>query len=90
MPLTFAPQANEEMKGIAKHTMEGAGIGLEWTVFRVPFLTEEPEKGVYAGDLVAGYPWTGTLSREGQAKWLLTEIEDRKWVGKMPMLNDAC
>ena len=89
MPLIFTPQGNEEMKGIAKHTIEGAGTELEWTVFRVPFLTEGPDKGVYAGDLTARYPWTGTLSREGQAIWLLKEIEERKWVGKMPMLNDA-
>lgn len=89
IPLIFAPQGNEEMKGIAKHTIEGAGTELEWTVFRVPFLTDAPDKGVYAGDLTAEYPWIGTLSRQSQAKWLLTEIEDRKWVGKMPMLNDA-
>ena len=89
IPLIFAPQGLEEMKGIASNSIDGAGTELEWTVFRVPFLTDEPEKGVYAGDLLAGYPWTGTLSRVGQAIWLLREIEERKWVGKMPMLNDT-
>ena len=76
------------MKALGMVTMAEAGTALEWTVFRVPFLTNEPDRGVYAGELNDRYPWTGTLSREGQAKWLLKEIEERRFVAKLPELND--
>jgi hypothetical protein len=89
MPYLFAPQGNEEMKGIAKNSIEGAREGLDWTVFRVPLLTEGPDKGVFAGELDRNFPWTGTLNREGQAKWLLREIQEARWLGKAPMLVDA-
>jgi hypothetical protein len=77
------------MTEIVKLNIELAGKELEWTVLRVPFLTDGPGRSVVAGELNATYPWTRTLSQKGQAKWLLKEVDEREFVGKYPVLNDA-
>lgn len=106
MPLLMVPQGNAEMKGIAEAVVQfaesdevrdGDGQGrqqLEWTVFRVPFLTDNPDLSL---DVVAGtferhnkesggFSGSTLLSRPTLVRWVLNEIVDRKWVRGAPML----
>ena len=61
---------------------------VEFTVFRVPGLTNKP-----AGPVRAGYIGTKgdglMLSRNSQAVWVLQEVQERKWVGGCPAISDA-
>jgi len=62
---------------------------LEWTAFRVPHLNDGPaDLPVYAGLL--GPEWKGTfeLSRGSQARWILKEIEEGKWVRGAPTISN--
>lgn len=94
LPVVFLPQGNAEMKGIAHAVMSNSSgtlkqkDGLEATVFRVPFLTEgsgnlEVRAFVLGGE---GSTENKNLSRRSMARWLLQELEERKWVGGAPML----
>ena len=89
LPLVLAPQGNAEMKGIAENIIVDAGEDVDWTVFRVPHLTEAPGKGVIVGKLDGSYQGNLNLSREALAYWLIQEIEERNWVRMVVMLGDA-
>ncbi|EXJ87996.1 hypothetical protein A1O1_04923 [Capronia coronata CBS 617.96] len=69
----------------------GAGAGdLEWTVFRVPHLTDgNPDAEVVAGFLDRQFTGTTELSRRSLVRWVLREIEERKWIRRAPMLGNA-
>ena len=60
---------------------------LGWTVFRVPILRNGeavPVKAGYVGDVGI------SLERKALAEWLLTGMEERKFVGKCPAVSNAC
>jgi len=85
VPPFAVPQGHAEMKGIAQHV--AAQTDLEWTVMRVPQLTEgKADLKVAAGPLDADYKGGKQLSRASYVKWILGEIEERKWIGGAPML----
>lgn len=94
IPIVAVPQANAEMKGIAHAIMDNSSSslerkqGLEATVFRVPMLSEgsgelEVRAFVIGGE---GNTENRTLSRRSMARWVLKELEERKWVGGAPVL----
>lgn len=61
--------------------------GLDWTVVRGPMLTEEPGKGRYR----VGWVGVGTgtrISRDDLADFILTQIDDRSFVGQMPFISE--
>ena len=97
IPAIAVPQGNAEMKGIAEAVVRVRGgrlevaEGLDVTVFRVPFLEDgEIGKGVIAFELGGvGATENKALNRGGMAKWLLKELDGRKWVGRAPMLCNA-
>lgn len=77
--------AFDELRGMADVLR---GSDLEWTLARIPFLTngpasEEPEVGPLS--------WTSslTLSRETLAAWMLDEATRRDWVRGAPVLGDG-
>jgi hypothetical protein len=79
------PEGNAEMVAIAKAV--STADDLEWTVFRVPHLTQkEADLPVAAGLLGPDFKGTIHLSRASMAVWILKEIEERQWVKKVPML----
>ncbi|KAJ7234619.1 hypothetical protein B0H12DRAFT_1327645 [Mycena haematopus] len=87
MPKIVVPQGNAEMVAIGKAV--AAADDLDWTVFRVPHLTEKAADlpvaaGVIGPDFKGGFD----LSRASMAVWILKEIEERKWVKKAPMLGN--
>ncbi|KAJ7770546.1 hypothetical protein B0H16DRAFT_1881545 [Mycena metata] len=87
MPKIMVPQGNAEMAAIAETV--SAADDLDWTVFRVPHLTEEAvELPVAAGNLGPDFKGGFNLSRASQALWILKEIEERQWVKKAPMLGN--
>ena len=94
LPVVFVPHGNAEMKGVAHAVMDNSSgrleqkQGLEATVFRVPLLTEGNEKLEVRAFVLGGEGNTEnkTLSRGSMVKWLLKELEERKWVGGAPML----
>ena len=92
IPLLFAPQGNAEMAGIASAVM-GAGSkdrALEWTVFRVPHLTDgDVSAKVVAGYLDESFSATTDLSRGSLVRWVIEEVEKRQWIGRAPMLANA-
>ncbi|KAJ7039823.1 hypothetical protein C8F04DRAFT_949005 [Mycena alexandri] len=88
MPKIVVPQGNAEMVAIAEAV--SAADDLDWTVFRVPHLTEEAaDLPVAAGLLGPDFKGGFNLSRASQALWILKEIEERQWVKKAPMLGNC-
>lgn len=61
------------------------GSGVECTFFRVGGLTNGDEVPVVATHLESGKDamW---ISRASVARWVLDEVEERRWVGKMPYI----
>jgi len=61
---------------------------LDWTIVRVPFLTNGRSTNV-----VAGYVGDGQdsifLTREGFAEFVVKEIEKREWVKRAPLLSSG-
>lgn len=60
--------------------------GLEWTVVRGPRLTEEPGTGSYGVGWVGGDSTT-KISRDDLAEFLISQIDDRQYVHKMPFVS---
>jgi len=61
--------------------------GLDWTVVRGPRLTESPGDGVYR----VGWVGVGTgtqISRDDLADFILTQVDDRRFVQQMPFVSD--
>lgn len=85
---TLIPQSNQEMVRIAEQL--SSQNDLEWTVFRVPLLlTGHPEKKVFAGMVGKEYQGGMSLDRGSQARWVLTELDERKWIKGYPMLGNC-
>lgn len=61
---------------------------LEWTLVRVPVLTNNESEEVVAGYVGDGK--TGNLlSRKGFAAFCIHEIEKREWIGKAPFISSV-
>ena len=64
------------------------GSDLDWTIVRVPLLTNQDCK-----EYVAGYVGDGrtslSLSRAAFAAFLLNELKENNWVQKAPLLSNA-
>jgi putative NADH-flavin reductase len=60
--------------------------GLDWTIVRVPMLTDEPAKGTfkvgYVGDI------SPRISREDMATFILKQVEQEEWVQKAPAISN--
>lgn len=94
IPYIAVPQGNAEMKAIGEVVLENRGkalqpvTGLDATVFRVPFLTDN-EANIKVAAFVFGDRNTTEnkiLSRRSMCKWLLKELQEKQWVNKAPML----
>lgn len=62
-----------------------ADYGVRWTLFRVGLLRNGPEAEVEATHLGSGKDvmW---ISRASVAGWVLDEVTEEKFVGKMPYI----
>jgi hypothetical protein len=91
-PIIFTPQGSAEMTAIGRAVADAGKQNqkLEWTVFRVPMLTNgRPEARIIAGELNGAYAGSTELSRGSMVRWVLTEVRERKWVKELPMLGNA-
>ncbi|KAJ7275046.1 hypothetical protein C8J57DRAFT_1313493 [Mycena rebaudengoi] len=62
---------------------------LDWTIFRVPHLTTDAaDLPVWAGLWGPEFKGSTSLSRESMSRWVLQEIEQRKWVKGAPALGN--
>jgi putative NADH-flavin reductase len=61
--------------------------GLDWTVVRAPMLTEDPATGRVREGFV-GKDIGPRLSRADLARFVLGEVEDRRWVGRAPAVSN--
>lgn len=89
IPRLLAPQGNAEMAGIANAVISAGNKDrdLEWTVFRVPHLTEGlRDAGVVAGLLEKNYTASLNLSRGSLVKWVFNEVNEKAWIRGTPML----
>ncbi|KAH8696462.1 hypothetical protein BGW36DRAFT_428471 [Talaromyces proteolyticus] len=73
--------------GLATHTISQSLEQLEWTVIRIPMLTNHSAMPVYAGYVGDGRA-KSKLSRQSLAQWCLEELEAKNWVGKAPFLSN--
>ncbi|RDB29044.1 hypothetical protein Hypma_015142 [Hypsizygus marmoreus] len=64
------------------------GADLDWTIVRVPVLTDKDSEEVIAGYVGDGKTNT-FLSRSGFAAFVVNEIEKRDWVQKAPLICSA-
>lgn len=83
----LARSTYQQVVGMGKYTASYPIFQLEWTIPRIPFLTNGESKAVYAGyvgDAKNGF----FLSRSSLADWALQELEAREWVGKAPALSE--
>jgi putative NADH-flavin reductase len=83
------------LKSVAGHVLADAeehlkllrDSGLDWTVVRGPMLTEAPGRGTYR------VGWVGVnggvrISREDLADFIVTQIEDRQYIGRLPFVSE--
>jgi putative NADH-flavin reductase len=61
--------------------------GLDWTVVRVPLLTEDPATGRVRVGYV-GHDIGPRLARADMADFMLKQLEDQAWLGKAPAISN--
>ena len=93
-PRLFHKLINVLLKLFSRHVYEDMrrvvqlvrGSGVDWTIVRVPMLTDEPAKG----QVRVGYVGKGMgsrLSRADMAAFMLDEVEGGEYVGKAPAVS---
>ncbi len=60
--------------------------GLDWTIVRAPMLSDGPHRGSYRVGLV-GKNSGSKINRSDVADFMLKEMTERKYVGKLPMIS---
>ncbi|KAF9817471.1 hypothetical protein IEO21_03428 [Rhodonia placenta] len=81
----FAHSAYKDIVAIGE-TIRGQGKELDWTIARVPILTNNDTREVVAGYVGDGVTKT-TLSRAGFAAFMVEELEKNEWVKKAPLIT---
>ena len=80
----FSRHVYEDMRRVAD-TVRASDV--DWTIVRVPMLTDEPA----SDNIKAGYVGKGPgtrLSREDLASFMLNEVERGQWVRKAPVISN--
>ncbi|EIW77326.1 NAD(P)-binding protein [Coniophora puteana RWD-64-598 SS2] len=67
---------------------EGTALDIQWTIARVPMLTNATETRWHAGYVGDGKS-AFTLSRAAFAAFVIHELEHNEWVGKAPAITDG-
>ncbi|KAF7981582.1 hypothetical protein HWV62_32622 [Athelia sp. TMB] len=88
-PSYFVPGETGKAEMVAIAEAVAAEKDLDWTIFRVPNLTEaSSDLPVYAGLLGPDYTGSLSLSRGSQARWILKEMEDNAWIKQAPAIGN--
>jgi putative NADH-flavin reductase len=78
--------AKDVLKDSAKHAEIVRSSPLEWTIVRVPMLTDGERKGKYRIGKV-GVDDGPRISRADVADFMLKQVTDKNYVGKAPVIN---
>ena len=62
--------------------------GLEWTLVRVPLLTNRPKRGKITVGHFGNGVWWPRLSREDFVDFLIQQLTDRSYIGKAPAISN--
>ncbi|KAF5573966.1 C6 transcription factor [Fusarium pseudocircinatum] len=84
---TMARDAFEDLVAIGNYVSSIPTDQLAWTIMRLPNLSDgqmKPVKEAVRGDGNDGM----SLTRSSLAQWVLKEIDEKKWVGKSPMISN--
>lgn len=80
-----APNAYRDIVAVGE-VIRTKGDALDWTIVRVPVLTNNESEEVVAGHVGDGK--TGSrLSRRGYAAFSVHEVEKREWVKEAPLIS---
>ncbi|MGY4691404.1 NAD(P)-dependent oxidoreductase [Salibacterium sp. K-3] len=83
---TFTKEQSEDIRRAAEAVRAS---DTDWTILRVPFLTNKPG----TGKVKAGFPGKGefrtTLTREDLADFILSQLTDDHYTGQAPMVIQA-
>lgn len=83
----LAHNAYNDIVAVGK-VIRSEGAELEWTIVRVPLLTNYDNKEVVAGYVGDGKTGT-TLARAGFAHFVVGELEKGEWCRKAPLISSA-
>jgi putative NADH-flavin reductase len=78
--------AKDVLKDSAKHAEIVRSSNLDWTIVRVPMLTDGEKKGQYRVGKV-GVDDGPRISRADVADFMLKQVIDKKYVGKSPVIS---
>ena len=83
----IAPGARYEIDGIKRlFPPKGANDDLDWCMYRLNVLRNGPSRDGAMAGYVGCLGFKADMDRGQLAKWLLDEVEQKKWVRKMPAL----
>lgn len=83
----FAKDAYKDVIAVGKTIRDkGDKLGLDWTIARVPLLTNQESKEFLAGYIGDGKTKT-SLSRAAFAAFVVDEIEKRAWLKQLPVIS---
>jgi nucleoside-diphosphate-sugar epimerase len=82
---TLTPTVYSDIIGIG-NIIRTEGNALDWTIVRVPFLTNSSSRDVVAGYVGDGKTGT-TLTRAGFAAFVLQELAKNEWVQEAPLIT---
>lgn len=82
---TFSPNTYAEVVAIGE-VIRSEGVDLEWTLARVPFLTNGDSEEVSVGYLGEPHVYL-RVARKGFAAFVVGEVEQRKWIQASPALS---
>jgi hypothetical protein len=83
----FARNAYNDVVAIGNVIINGDGSDLDWTIVRVPVLTEHDEVEVVAGYVGDGHTKT-SLSRVALASFMIGELQKNEWIQKSPLISN--
>jgi putative NADH-flavin reductase len=86
MVRTFAGWAYREIVEVAKIVRASE---LEWTLLRLPMLTDTPGATAVAGYVGDPKVKLFSLSREALAQFAVEQLRERTWVNQAPVLSNA-
>ena len=78
--------AKDVLKDSAKHAEVVRSSNLDWTIVRVPMLTDGEKKGQYRVGRV-GVDDGPRISRADVADFMLKQVSDKSYVGKSPVIS---
>jgi putative NADH-flavin reductase len=78
--------AKDVLLDSAKHAETVRRSGLEWTIVRVPMLTDDPHTGRYRVGKV-GVDDGPRISRADVADFMLKQLSDKTYIGQAPVIS---